>query len=80
MVLKTIKNVEEEVWRKFKLLSVKNGVPMGRLLDKMIRSYESSSKEFWSDVLSGEKIISDSEAELLLKTSKEIRKEYGFRK
>ncbi len=46
MALKTIKNVDDETWHKFKVLSVKNHIPMGKLLKKMIYTYESDSKEF----------------------------------
>jgi len=79
MALKTIKNVDEKTWYKFKTLAVKNRLPMGKLLAHMIDSYELESKRFWKEILDGEKILSDKEADELLEHSKNIRKEYGFR-
>ena len=79
MSLKTIKNVDEKTWYKFKTLATKNRLSMGKLLNHMIDSYESESKKFWKEILEGEKILSDKEADALLEHSKQLRKEYGFR-
>ena len=49
------------------------------LLKNMISLYEIKSKEFWKDILEGEKTLSDKEAEEILKTVHTIRKEIGFR-
>ncbi len=79
MVIKTIKNVDEETWYKFKKLAVKNRIEMGELLNKMIKEYELKSDKFWKDILYSRKILSDKEAEFLLNHTKILRKEPGFR-
>lgn len=79
MALKTIKNVDEETWYRFKTLAVKNRINMGKLLEKMIREYESKSDKFWKEVLECDKILSDKEAKELLQNTDKLRKEHGFR-
>ncbi|MBI2564410.1 hypothetical protein HYV79_00265 [Candidatus Woesearchaeota archaeon] len=79
MTLKTIKNVDEETWYRFKTLAVKNKLVMGKLLEKMIISYESESNKFWKEVLEGDKILSDKEAKDLSEDLEKLRKEHGFR-
>jgi hypothetical protein len=79
-MIKTIKNVDDETWHKFKMLAAKDNIEMGNLLKSMIKNYEDKSNNIWKEIFEVEKIITDKEAEILLKRSKEIRKEYGFRK
>ncbi|MBI5393589.1 hypothetical protein HZA96_07010 [Candidatus Woesearchaeota archaeon] len=79
MVVKTIKNIDNETWIRFRNLSVKNRVTMARLLRDMIENYEHRSTKFWNKILNAEKIISDKEADEIEKITKRIRKEYGFR-
>ena len=63
MEVKTIKDVDEETWRKFKAIAVKNNVRMSSLLKLMIKEFEKNSKDFWDEILNGEKLMSDKEAE-----------------
>ena len=79
MALKTIKNVDDETWHRFKVLSVKNHIPMGKLLKKMIANYESESQEFWKTVLSGEQILSSEDIKEMKKDIAWIREEKGYR-
>ncbi len=79
MNVKTIKNVDEKTWYEFKKLSVKTRLNMSKLLEKMISTYEAQSTNFWKDVFEGEKLISDSEAELLQEHTKNLRRYPGFR-
>jgi len=80
MTTKTIKSVDDEVWYKFRFLAVKNRLGMGKLLGEMINEYEFKSKEFWKDILEGERLLTDKEASELLSEIKKSRKEHGFRK
>ena len=80
MALKTIKNVEEETWHEFKTLTVRSHLTMGELLKKMLESYESNSKNFWNEILAGNKILSDKDVEEIKSDIKLIREEHGFRK
>ena len=79
MALKTIKNVDEETWHRFKMLSVKNKTPMGILLKKMISNYELESRNFWKNVLSGEKILSEKDVAEIKEDTKWIKEDWGFR-
>ncbi len=79
MQVRTIKNVDKETWNKLKTIADTNKISMGKLLEKMINEYKNTSKEFWSEVLSEKKIISDEEARALRKQVLLVRKEYGFR-
>ena len=77
--VKTVKGVNRETWLKFKELAARKGVTMGKLFENMLREYERRSEDFWNEILSGEKRLSDKEAEDMLKTVKKLRKERGFR-
>ncbi|MBS3174805.1 hypothetical protein J4440_02905 [Candidatus Woesearchaeota archaeon] len=80
MTTKTIKGVDDDTWFRFKSLALKNRMDMGKLLGEMIKEYESKSSEFWKDVLYGEKLLNEKEAEELIKETVKLRKEHGFRK
>lgn len=80
MTLKTIKGVSEDKWSEFKSMAAKNNIPMGKLLENMVDAYSRKEAEnFWNRILSGEKILSDKEAEGLENVVKSLRKERGFR-
>ena len=53
---------------------------MGKLVENMIDSYEKQNEKFWNEILSGEKRISEEEAEIMQKIADKSRKEWGFRK
>lgn len=79
METKCIKDVDEETWREFKTLAVKNNIKMAVLLKVMIKEFEKNNRKFWDEILYGEKLMTDKEAEEMIKITKEIRKERGFR-
>ena len=79
METKCIKDVDEETWREFKTLAVKNNLKMAVLLKIMIKEFEKNNRKFWDEILYGEKLMTDKEAEEMIKITKEIRKERGFR-
>ena len=53
---------------------------MGKLFDRMIEEYKEKSKDFWDGILKGPHVLSKEEADSMLDTVKNIRKEYGFRR
>lgn len=77
--VKTIKDVDEEAWLKFKSIAARNNVKMGNLFGKMVNDYKAESKKVWDKILNSGKILSDKEAEDMEKFVKELRKEKGFR-
>jgi len=79
METKCIKDVDEETWREFKTLAVKNNIKMAVLLKIMIKEFEKNNRKFWDEILYGEKLMTDKEAEEMIKITKDIRKERGFR-
>lgn len=77
--VKTIKNVNEDVWLEFKSIAARNKMNMGKLFEDMVGEYKRKTKEFWDDILKGPPVISEEEAKAMEETTKRIRKEYGFR-
>ena len=79
MEIRSIKNVDEETWREFKAIAAKHNVKMSSLLKIMIKEFEKNSKDFWNEILNGEKLMSDKEAEEMKILTIKLRKEKGFR-
>ena len=79
MEVKTIKGVDEETWREFKTLAAKNNVKMSSMLRIMIKEFEKNNKDFWNEILNGEKLMSNKEAEEMKIITMRLRKERGFR-
>ena len=77
--VRTIKGIERDTWLRFKELAARKGVKMGDLFGNMISEYSKKSDDFWGEVLSGERRISDKEAEEMHRELKKLRKEKGFR-
>ena len=79
MEIKTIKGIDEETWKNFKILAVENNLKMPLLLKMMINEFKKNSNDFWKKILNNEKNLDDSEARDMLKISFDLRKEKGFR-
>ncbi|MBS3051078.1 MAG: hypothetical protein J4400_02930 [Candidatus Aenigmarchaeota archaeon] len=79
MTTRTIKDVDDETWRKLKMLSAGHDATMGKILKKITNDYEERSRNFWDKILNGEKILSDKEADEMESFVKKLRKEKGFR-
>ena len=77
--IKTIKGVGEDTWSSFKSLAAKNNLKMGKFFEKMVDEYAEKSEDFWDDILNCEKILSDKEAEDMLKAVRRVREDTGFR-
>lgn len=78
--VKTIKGVAEDSWSSFKGIAARNNMKMGKLFEKMVDEYREKSEEFWDDILKGEKILSEKEAEDMKKIVLRAREDAGFRK
>jgi len=79
MTAKTIKGISNEKWVEFKTLAYKNNLPLGKLLEIMVKEYSRKEDPAWEIILKGEKIITKEEAENLSGVTKKLRKERGFR-
>ncbi len=79
METKCIKYVNEETWKKFKNLAEKNKINMSVLLGIMVNEFEKSNRKFWDEILNWNKLLTDEEADEMIKITKEFRKERGFR-
>lgn len=79
METKCIKYVDEETWKKFRNLAEKNKINMSVLLRMMVNEFEKNNRKFWSEILNGDKLFTDEEADEMRKITKEFRKERGFR-
>jgi hypothetical protein len=79
METKCIKNVDKETWKDFKSLAIKNNMKMSILLKIMINEFEKNSKDFWKEILSRKKSLTDEEADDIENIVKKMRKEGGFR-
>jgi hypothetical protein len=79
MEIKTIKDVEPSAWAEFKSIAARSGVTMGKLFTRMLRAYEEEARERWAEILKGEKILSDGEADAMLSAASKVRHEPGFR-
>ncbi|MBI4140703.1 hypothetical protein HY485_02585, partial [Candidatus Woesearchaeota archaeon] len=77
--VKTIKDVDNETWARFKELASENNSNMGPFFKTMLKEYEKTTKIFWKDILTRDKILSDKEAEEFGEITKNVREEYGFR-
>jgi hypothetical protein len=77
--VKTIKNVDEETWRDFKVLAAKSNLKMALLLKIMIKEFEKKSEESWNKILKSGKNLSREESEGMMKVTEKLRKERGFR-
>lgn len=74
-----MKGVSPEKWIEFKALAAKKKVPMGRLFEIIIEDYGKRNDSTWNNILKGEKILSEDEAEDMEKIVRNIRKKRGFR-
>lgn len=79
MSTRTIKDVDDETWRKLKTLSAEHDTTMGKILKKITIDYDERNRKFWDKILNYGKIITDKEAEDMMSVVKKLRKERGFR-
>lgn len=75
---KTIKGIDDNTWSKFKSIAAENNLKMPEMFRTMVNEWDKSS-DFWNKVLNTGKLLSNEEAESILRTSKRIRSESGYR-
>ena len=76
--IKTIKDVDERTWNELKFISKKNKMKMGKTIRFLVHNYKNRNN-FWNEILNHKKILSDEEADFIVRDIKESRKEKGFR-
>ncbi len=76
---KCIKNVDEETWKDFRALAIKNNIKMSILLKIMVNEFEKNNRKFWNEILNHKKTLTDEEANDIEIIVKKMRKERGFR-
>ena len=79
MAVKTIKNVDDETWKILKDLASRRRLKMGSVLKYAIREYAKKPEKNLSSIIPSKPILSNKEAEGMLKMVKKLRKEGGFR-
>jgi len=79
MPTKTIKDVDEDTWRKLKVLSAEQDMRVGKLLRNITENYIKKRNQVWAKILEGKKILSENEAREIEKVVKKLREEHGFR-
>ena len=78
--IRTIKGVDKETWMEFKNMAERNNLKLGTFFKMLVKEHNTNSKNFWENLLEGEKIFSDKEAKEMKEVIKKVRNEYGFRK
>ena len=63
METKSIKDVDEETWKDFRALAIRNNMKMSILLKLMVNEFQKNSRDFWKDIISRKKSLSNEEAE-----------------
>lgn len=79
MGTKTIKNVDEEDWNRFKSRAARANVSLGTYFKVMLEESKKETEEFWDIILSEKKLLDDEEGEELKKEVERLREERGFR-
>jgi hypothetical protein len=79
MKVKTIKDVDDETWKILKELSSRRKMKMGRVLRYAVRNYARKPEKNLTSIIPKEPILTNKEAEDILKYVKKMRKESGYR-
>jgi len=79
MVTKTIKNIDEEDWNRFKSHAARANVSLGTYFKVMLEESEEKTREFWDIIFSQKRLLDEEEAEMLEKEVERLREERGFR-
>lgn len=79
MEIRSIKNVDNLTWKKFRVLAIQEGVSMASLLKKMVQTYEKKKSAVWGMIFEKSGSLSYKEAKEMEKGLNYLRKEKGFR-
>ena len=55
--LRTIRNIDEATWTELKSLAVRNKVPIGVIIERVVKSYRKNSEDNWPKILKYGKIF-----------------------
>ena len=79
MTVRTIKNVDDETWKTLKELAGRRKLKMGYVLKYAVRDYAKKSEKISGSLIPSKPLLTDREAEAMLKMVRKMRKESGFR-
>ena len=76
--VKTIKEVDDNVWADFKSLAAKSKMKNGKFFEMLVEGYKKRRDDVWDEILNPGKILSGNEAKDIEETVKKLRAERGF--
>ncbi len=79
MAIKTIKNVDEEDWSRFKSRAARADVSLGTYFKVILKESEKETEGFWDAIFSEKKLLDEEEAKGLKQEVERLREERGFR-
>lgn len=79
MKVRTIKSVDDETWKIMRQISRDEKVKMGGLLKNMVNVYAKKGNSRISSIIPKKAILTEKEAEDMMKIIYKIRHERGFR-
>ena len=66
-IVKTIKDIDENVWLEFRSLATRNKMKTSKFFEKLVENYKNEAEKSWNAILNSGKILSDEEADELEK-------------
>lgn len=76
----SIKKVDGETWRLFKVEAAKHGMQLGEFFSRIVNDHKDHEIESnWDAILTGKSILSKKQAEGIKKQAKQFRKGFDFR-
>lgn len=76
----TIKKVDKESWKTFKIEATKHDMQLGEFFSKLILEHkEKEAENNWDDILESRKILTRKQADEMKKHTEEFRKGFEFR-
>jgi len=74
-----MKGIREADWRYFKSEAAKANKTMGEFFSSLVLKYKEAREDNWGKILSHRPMLSEREAEEVLKRAEEFRKDFDFR-
>ena len=76
----TIKKVDRESWKTFKIEATKHEMQLGEFFSRLVKEHkEKEAENNWDDILESKKILTRKQAEEIKKYTEEFRKGFEFR-
>ncbi|MBS3074810.1 hypothetical protein J4447_05170 [Candidatus Pacearchaeota archaeon] len=79
MKVRTIKGVDDETWKILKEIASKRKLKMGGMLREIAKEYKRRPSDAWEKILNARPILTENEAENMLRLVAKMRKERGYR-